>query len=478
MYKMYRFLVLTLMVVQLNPSQAVRINPNGLGEVNIIPYYTVNNDLNTLVTVTNNTAVTKAIKVNIREGLNGYSVLSYSVYLDAFDMWSFVLSSPFLPDEEVVVVHSNNDNSCSPFLASMTDFSASELIDGPQSLKRAKEGYIEIIEMGTFSAGSDYYAAADHGTNGTPADCSFIEDAWESGEWSESVGRPNADLEPPTGGLMSAASLINVQSGINYSLPTIALDDFFAEGVLNHKPPGDSSLSLDTAEPVATVYDQDNVYEVSFERGIDAVSAVLMSTGVNAVYVLDDFVAGQTDVIFSQPTRRFYISEFGANNAPPYKQNSEDIACNMNQYGGTEVGYRVFDRNSQLSESPCITALCSPEPSPGICGSVFVLGMNPPNSQIDAPRITASENFSIESMAEDIGWITYNGFVKTSFGGTRPLIGNERVTSREVRIEGIPVIGLSLYQYTNAFAAEGLLAQYGGGVMASSNAEVTLVEDN
>lgn len=59
----------------------------------LVPYYTVNNNLNTTVSVTNPTDAPKAVKITFREGLNGYAVLSYNVYLDAFDTWVFALAS-------------------------------------------------------------------------------------------------------------------------------------------------------------------------------------------------------------------------------------------------------------------------------------------------------------------------------------------------------------------------------------------------
>ena len=56
-------------------AQAVNVSENGLGNVLIYPYYTVKKDINgnsynTLMSVVNTTASTKAVKVRFREGKN------------------------------------------------------------------------------------------------------------------------------------------------------------------------------------------------------------------------------------------------------------------------------------------------------------------------------------------------------------------------------------------------------------------------
>jgi hypothetical protein len=68
-------------------AQAVNVSADGLGNVLIYPYYTVNKDINgnrfnTLMSVVNTTASTKAVKVRFREGKNSEEVLT-NVFLSA-----------------------------------------------------------------------------------------------------------------------------------------------------------------------------------------------------------------------------------------------------------------------------------------------------------------------------------------------------------------------------------------------------------
>ena len=61
-------LVVPCAVLLLAPlANAVNLNPRGLGQVLIYPYYTVNGGQNTLLSLVNTTAHAKALKLHFRE---------------------------------------------------------------------------------------------------------------------------------------------------------------------------------------------------------------------------------------------------------------------------------------------------------------------------------------------------------------------------------------------------------------------------
>jgi hypothetical protein len=75
------------------PIVAVEVNPDGIGQVLLYPYYTVRNSsagnaLNTLLTVGNTTAHVKSLRVRFREGAVGAPVADLNLYLNAHDMWT------------------------------------------------------------------------------------------------------------------------------------------------------------------------------------------------------------------------------------------------------------------------------------------------------------------------------------------------------------------------------------------------------
>jgi hypothetical protein len=64
-------------------AQAVNVNPDGLGQVLIYPYYTVRDKVagapfSSLLTVVNSTASAKAVKVRFIEGKNSQEVLDFN----------------------------------------------------------------------------------------------------------------------------------------------------------------------------------------------------------------------------------------------------------------------------------------------------------------------------------------------------------------------------------------------------------------
>ena len=105
-------------------ADAIMINPNGLGQVLVYPYYTVRNGFNvgpvsgapfnTLLSIVNTTNSTKAVKVRFREGKASKEVLDFNVFLSPFDMWTAAvepgvgISGSDIPSTMI----ETNDNSC------------------------------------------------------------------------------------------------------------------------------------------------------------------------------------------------------------------------------------------------------------------------------------------------------------------------------------------------------------------------------
>ncbi len=471
---MNKILILIVLLASTKAS-AVFVNHKGFGEALIIPYYTVNNDLNMLASVTNNSANPKAIKITFREGLNGHAVLTYNVYLDAFDTWTFVLVASESTIEgnvgERSVTHYSSDLSCAPFLNKLSgqEFLPFALIDGPQSLSRAREGYIEILEMGELT--SEFAAAVDIGSDGVPEDCDLLELAWQdNGQWSED---PLSGLTAVSGGLSASADLINVREGINYSLPVVALADFYPNETIKHVDVGDIDLSLDAAKTEAVVFKEKGFQKLTFDSGIDAVSAVLMAEKITASYVLEVALDAQTDLILTQPTRRFYFTVEGDIKAPFNQNYDETLKCSetdlpSSTYGGIEINETLYDRGSQKGLYD--TSIRPPPPSlpiEGVCGSVYVFSFSLFNQNIinqttsTLPRITGSKNYGY-LMQIPFGLIsTENGFADIQFQNTRTLNGINS-DGENIALKGVPIMGMSLFRFTNAGAADGLLAQYGG----------------
>ncbi len=431
--------------------QAVQVNQRGHGEVLIYPYYTVNNDLNTLYSVVNTTADTKAIKVRFLEGDIGLEVLSFNVYLSAFDVWTGALfsSTSTIADHagEATAVHVSTDTSCAPFLNKGGQEFLPFAIDTDsdhdnRGMRRATEGHLEIIEMGVLTAAG--VAWADHGVSGVPANCGRIQDDWDdNGMWNTSTP------DEPSGGLMGAATLVNVAEGMAFSYDAIALQNFW-QGPGNHTEPGSPEPDLNAAFPESRVLLDDGEMVVSeWTHGFEAVSAVLTKSGIINEYAIDQGVGGKTEWLLSYPTKG-------------YHSGSDDVIAPFTQtWDGANAcetfAVELWNREAYLKPPlSCGSVTCSPtQMLPKMCKSANVISFIAPDGDVmSESRILGSDNLLTISTID--GSNSENGWAKLTFpesAQTDPLSGEA--------IKGMPVAGIAVMQFTNAGAAEGLLAQYG-----------------
>src|SRR5690606_35656779 len=148
------------------------VNPDGLGQVLIYPYYTVNNGNMTLISVVNTTNDVKAVKVRFLEGMNSQEVLDFNLYLSPFDVWTGAVH-----ESGEGAALTSNDNSCTygkvndigPVAFRNLQYAVLNVDGGPIGLDRTREGYVEMIEMGRVVNDSDVDAFYD-AVDATPGD--------------------------------------------------------------------------------------------------------------------------------------------------------------------------------------------------------------------------------------------------------------------------------------------------------------------
>ena len=173
-------------------AQAVNMNPDGLGQVLIYPYYTSNMGNQTLISVVNTTDNAKAVKVRFLEGYNSREVLDFNLYMSEWDVWVAAVAAGenaptlYIPDttctvpylyEDAQQVINGTPMGVQPFLE--IAYSGVYNDGGPEGILRAAEGHVEVIEMGTLMG--DAADAARHETTGDgrfPADCDYLVEQW------------------------------------------------------------------------------------------------------------------------------------------------------------------------------------------------------------------------------------------------------------------------------------------------------------
>ncbi|MGJ8662175.1 MAG: hypothetical protein ACSHWU_00935 [Marinicella sp.] len=434
--------------------KAVQINSKGVGEVLIYPYYTVNNDLNTLYSIVNTTDQGKALKVRFLEGENGQVVLDFNVYLSAFDIWTGAL----IPTSSTItghvgersVLHVSSDTSCVPFLNKSGQEFLPYLIDqdGPNDLMiRVRDGHFEVYELGVLA--DDAAIAVSHDITGIPQDCDAIEQAWISGDWSLTP------IQEPTGGISGSASLVNVTEGLAFSFDASALDNFWGQAV-EHTSPGSTTPNLDSAFPESRVLLANGQLAISeWSTGYEAVSAIFMNSEIYNEYAFDLFANGKTEWVLTFPTKSYHTSQITNIEAAPFSSiwtGSE--SCD-------EYSILTWDRSEQtvIPDWFCGGVPCPPRPRvPKTCYTSNVLEfLSPLTTAIPSTtRILGADNkYSLPGVT--VSHATENGWARVQlYSGD-----NRMIPVSGVEFKGLPVTGFMVQQFTNAGAAQGLLAQYG-----------------
>ena len=86
---------------------------SGLGNLGIVPYYTVNSGYTTGVSVINTSASTQVVKVRLRRAVDSMDALDFNVVLSPFDVWTgYVQQEPFNGEEFNEIRFYSNDKSC------------------------------------------------------------------------------------------------------------------------------------------------------------------------------------------------------------------------------------------------------------------------------------------------------------------------------------------------------------------------------
>ena len=320
-------------------AHAVNLSQDGTGEVLIFPFYTVQGTEETLLSIVNTTAISKAVKVRFREGMNSAEVLDFNVYLSHYDVWTAKIFDD--PNGEGAAI-TTNDQSCTipGFVGSTIPFRNNAYLadGGPTEIERTREGYIEVIEMGVPDPAVAVSGWNEDGiggldnihVNGIPVNCASMQASMAGGSW---LNTPNQGMLAPTGGLTGSVGIINVALGNEVSVPPTVLASFSDAPI--HNGLATLAPTLSQVQPLASVvYTNDAgldpvgnpdqnaeaYYDVwAFPHfAIDAVSAVLMADTFQNEFSVNPAVNAETDWVATFPTKNQYVNRNVAGGIPPF----------------------------------------------------------------------------------------------------------------------------------------------------------------
>ncbi len=481
--------LVTLLVLGLSASTcgAVRLDPDGMGQVLIYPYYTVRGGNQTIFTVTNHTDRQKVLQVEMSEGRNGRQTMGFNIFLGPYDSWTATTFSLSDSDEAYLLP---GDSSCTypkfgaftlpdgrayqPLLASA--YTGQQRDAGPGNYDRMREGYLKIFELATIIPDTPPAIAITPGSNGQPPDCDSLATAYTATYW---VQDPKAYLTNPTGGLSGEAMVLNVSAGTVMSYQATALADFRTDPadiptgsrstVVNHSSINLLRAGLDDAlnDPVAgfatAVIDLPNRrQELQYPqaRAIDAVSAVLAADAVNINYVSDGSVGATTDWVITFPTRPFYTDQaiVGTTAIKPFTSIYPGAGGNESA-AGMFVPYSLRDRaGRRVSVAPATNE------NVDLRFNTQVLAVVPSINAVSLAGRPLGSSLGVRLQAvssgtrRDGGWMTldllrYQDGASTANRSLRPAEDGTVML-------GLPMIGFAAVNYVNAAAGPGVLANY------------------
>lgn len=437
-----RFILGAMLVALATPAQAVYVNPEGLGQALIFPYYTVRSGeggvFNTYLSIVNSSEDDKALRVRFREARNGRAVASFNVYLGRGDVWAAALV-PSTAGTRLVTI----DQSCTdPALpASGLDFSAAGYSGdgGGDGLDRTREGYVEVLEMATLVGPSAF--AMTHTSSALPAYCDRL------GAVS------TADLRSPTGGISGTLTLINVADGSDYSLNAEALaglsrSPFFRQGADAY--PGLDAIEI---ERVSVVASKGVVYRSRWPRGIDAVSAALMRDSATGDYALDAVTQSRSEVFVAFPTRPMHVTATEAS-APFDRAGNWSPQCAGPR--GEQIGVDYFNRatsGAALTDGSGFGGLSGPPIAICSAAAAIPVGKGSASAGLTGSTIDGFPPSTVSVRSTfDNGWIRIVGGGRgmTSLpDSTRLDSASGTVTVGAHLIYGLPMVGFAIRSLRN-----------------------------
>ncbi|MBK8570386.1 MAG: hypothetical protein IPN81_10750 [Nitrosomonadales bacterium] len=465
-------------------SAAVHLSDDGQGQVLIYPYYTTRAGNDTYLSVLNTTALSKALKVRFSEGKNGRAVVDFHIYLSPYDIWTAAVVNT---TDGAKLVTADKSCTAPAIPAGGKDF-VNFAYSGPAlegiwqsggdgettSLDRTREGYFEIIEMGTIT-NTAINAAITH-ASGVPANCAVVQAAtMDMGPSSTLVvGGQSARAFKATGGLSGTASLINVAGGTDYGYAPVVLEGFSPPAVENIWFAGQHDLpDLRFADLTSLVYYNGSVVSSTWYAGVDAVGALLMHDNIINEYVLDSATLSGTDWVITMPTKRDNVPVHNPSVVTDHTQLFSPFTSKFWLGGACErFQYRFTNRENY---SISFVGFTGEDGSVPLCWTSTVVGFSKtPGLAVNNSLLGSTNKTELGRYLEN----GENGWLKMRFSDTdKSALTNGQTDGNGVNhgnpsqsltsingdtYFGLPTVGFMVQDFINQNAAPGVLATYGG----------------
>lgn len=433
-------------------TAAVTLNADGTGQGLLFPYFSTNNGQSTLINVHNTSSDGKVLKVRVLESERGAVTLAYNLYLAPGAIWNGALVQDD-PSAGAAATLKEADRTCAvPFMPTDGwELRPYDYMDdnGTQTGERTREGFVEVIELGTLSD-----ALAERAADPSDGSCAEFQNRHMSGGvWTTN---PNADLGAPSGGLRGAAVLVDTADGTSFDYPALAFGglanaarqqsidvvngDNLIEPALTDIEVADGEdvivhLPGTQVDGTATTlrYDADDRHH--------AISALLASHAAQHRFSVDPGMRARTEWVYSFPTLRAHRDHMIVGTPPPNALNAPPFAANA---GHCELVFATLsDRNGDVATADAEVELC------GVAGVVRFAAEGSEASPIIAAEGDVTIEPSIDSGIVSMDFATFDEGPRRS---QQDLDGKCFV--------GLPVWSMALSAYDNDNAQAGRIATF------------------
>ncbi len=461
------------------------LNQDGIGHQLVFPYFTTQGENATMLNITNSDTINgKLLKVRFRGAANSDDVFDFQLLMSPGDMWTAAVTQDATSK---ISVMKSGDKSCTiPAEASGTLFLTTRVDSAPatgDSANETREGYIEVINMADIPAGSALFTTVKHVDGKAPCSATVLQEKLGA-DFASLAAANTAGLTNPTGGLAGNWFILNqantsVWSGSATAMQAVTRTGTYpilftnakgnlvfwpqkAEAPVNGLENTADALFTKGVEPIQSfdlpdlstpyVLDDTETYPINtlgsaYVRSANTSRYFAVSSVSNELVTADD-IGAVTDLLFTQPTRRYHVavnykaSSAVANTTDKKGVLASAIYSDTDKYTGA-VSYYTTSNTTLSSRRVCLNNLTKPGlntlfnreegtapgtgfvVSPGvpgaefaICGEAAVTSINGLDSTSSLSATVARNNVEFPGFTD--GWLTFN----TANGGLGvPMIG-------------------------------------------------------
>ena len=447
-------------VVVFNPSApafvttatTLEVNTDNIGHSLLVPYYTVQGENYTLISVVNTDVLNgKAIKVRFRGAENSDDVYDITVLLSPGDVWNANITRTVAGIASLSTV----DRTCTLPLDVNQQFVTARLSGtDAQRAQSTTEGYVEIFNMADIpplrtplgGGGANALFTAIKHTNGVPPGCNSVATNNLFIDPTDATTAETAGLSAPTTGLTGSWTILNGPRGSSWAREMVAIEariaasDIPGFGNIVFSPQTNDPVTLaqalaQTADPILRggVLDNTGIIglpgpapvqalrfdfpdmstpylngdSVAFASGAAArrqayrLSRALAVSSITNEYVTGSGILATTDWTLSSPTRRYNVARNYANSTNLFTNlgfDDANVAVGTVQVPPAGFAATVTNYYTNANTTTSVTAT---QPYGVICvtGNTFANGSTGPfpNNLISGQTSDTEERFAVAS---------------------------------------------------------------------------------